>query len=111
MTDCRPTGRFPFRTPLLFVRRRDSSLLGERTMLHRNEVPDKSLRQTINQRLDRTGTSSQTRFSAAVQRGIVTLSGILQYESQRSPIVRAVSNIAGVRHVIDQLRLGEKRTY
>jgi hypothetical protein len=83
----------------------------ERTMLHKNVVPDKSLLQTINQRLDRTGTSSQTRLSASVQRGTVTLSGTLQYESQRAPIVRAVTSIAGVHQVIDRLRSGEVCKY
>ena len=80
-------------------------------MLGRNEVPDKALLQTVNRRLDRTGTGSQTRLSASVQQGTVTLSGTLQYESQRVPIVKAVSNIAGVHRVVDQLRLGPKRTF
>ena len=80
-------------------------------MLGRNEVPDKTLLQTVKQRLDRTGIGSQTRLSASVQRGAVTLSGTLQYESQRTPIVKAVSNIAGVHRVIDQLRVGAKRTF
>src|SRR3972149_345179 len=86
-------------------------LFGERTMFGRNEVSDKTLLQTINRRLDRTGTGSQARLSAFVQRGTVTLSGTLQYENQRVPIVKAVSSIAGVHHVIDQLRMGAKRTF
>jgi osmotically-inducible protein OsmY len=80
-------------------------------MLHRNEVPDRSLLQTVSRRMERTGTGSQTRLSASVRQGTVTISGTLQYESQRTPIVKAVRNIAGVHHVIDQLRLGEKRTF
>lgn len=80
-------------------------------MLRKQDVPDRSLLQAVNRRLDRTGTGSQTRLTASVQRGTVTLSGTLQYERQRSPIVRAVRNIAGVCGVIDQLRIGEKRTF
>ncbi len=80
-------------------------------MLRSNEVPDKSLLQTVNRRLSRTGTGSQTRLTASVQRGTVTLAGTLQFERQRSPIVKAVGNVAGVRNVIDQLRVGEKRKF
>jgi osmotically-inducible protein OsmY len=80
-------------------------------MLGRNDVPDKALQQTVNRRLDRTGTGSRSRVSATVQRGTVTLSGTLQYENQRSPIVKAIRNIAGVQNVIDLLLLGAKRTF
>jgi osmotically-inducible protein OsmY len=80
-------------------------------MFGRNDVPDRALQQTVNRRLDRTGTGSQARLSAVVQRGTVTISGTLQYESQRTPIMKAISNIPGVHHVIDLLRLGAKRTF
>ncbi len=78
-------------------------------MLRNDQIPDKSLLQTVNRRMQRTGTGSQMRLTATVQRGTVTLSGTLQYERQRSPIMKAVSNVAGVRNVVDQLRVGEGR--
>lgn len=64
----------------------------------------------MNRRLDRTGTGSQSKVTASVQRGTVTLTGILQYENQRAPIVKAISSIAGIRQVIDKLQSPPKRT-
>ena len=78
-------------------------------MFGRNEVPDRTLLKTVNRRLDRTGTGSQSKIIAAVQRGMVTLTGNLQYENQRNPIVKAIRSVAGVRQVIDQLQASPKR--
>lgn len=78
-------------------------------MLGRNEVPDKALLKTVNRRLDRTGSGSQTKVTASVQRGIVTLVGKLRYENQRNPIVKAIRSIAGVKQVIDQLQSPPKQ--
>lgn len=78
-------------------------------MLGRNEVPDRTLLKTVNRRLDRTGTGSQSKVTAAVQRGTVTLTGKIQYENQRNPIVKAVKSVAGVRQVIDLLQSPPKR--
>ena len=41
---------------------------------------------------------------AVVCRGEVTLSGTIQYAMQRSPLVSAVSGVAGIRRVIDRLQ-------
>jgi osmotically-inducible protein OsmY len=73
-------------------------------MFGKNDVSDKELLKSITRRLDRTGTGSQRRLTATVQRGTVTLAGKIQYENQRSPIIKAVTSVAGVRHVIDQLQ-------
>jgi osmotically-inducible protein OsmY len=73
-------------------------------MFGRNEVSDKDLLKNVNRRLDRTGTGSHSRITALVRRGTVTLSGKLQYEIQRTRIVKAVKSVAGVRQVIDQLQ-------
>ncbi len=77
-------------------------------MFGRNQVSDKDLLKTINQRLMRSG-GAQSRVTATVQGGTVTLTGTLQYAIQRSPIVKSVTNIAGVRRVLDQLQLAEKK--
>jgi osmotically-inducible protein OsmY len=78
-------------------------------MYGRNQISDKDLLKTVNQRLMRAGGSSQTRVTATVQGGMVTLTGTLQYAIQRSPIVKSVTNIAGVRRVLDQLQLVERK--
>lgn len=74
-------------------------------MFGRNEVSDKALIKTVNQRISRAGGGSKSRIAATIVQGTVTLTGTLQYAVQRSPLVKAVSQIAGVRRVIDQLIL------
>ena len=74
-----------------------------------NDVPDKTLLQKVNQRLARMGTGSQSRVTATVCRGQVTLSGTIQYALQRRPLVSAVSSVAGIRRVIDQLQEKPRR--
>ena len=76
-------------------------------MLGRNEVPDKELSKTVSKRLQRGGGGGVT---ATIQRGMVTLKGKIQYESQRRPILKVVSGVAGVCGVIDQLQLEARRT-
>jgi phosphoribosylformylglycinamidine (FGAM) synthase-like enzyme len=78
-------------------------------MFGRNEVSDKDLLKSINQRLARTGTASQSKVSVSVQQGNVTLSGTLQHAVQRSPIVKAVTRVAGVRRVVDQMQHTAKK--
>ena len=67
-------------------------------------VSDKSLLEKVNQRLARSGSGSKSRVTASISKGDVTLAGILQYEIQRQPLVKAIGAVAGVRRVIDQLR-------
>lgn len=71
-------------------------------------VPDKALLRKVNQQLVRMG-GAQMHVTASVQRGDVTLSGNLQYEMQRPAIVRAASRVSGVRRVIDQLKVVQKK--
>jgi hypothetical protein len=66
-----------------------------------NNESDKSLLKSVNRRLERTGT--QSRLSATVQRGTVTLRGKLRFENQRMTIVKAINGVSGVRNVVDQL--------
>jgi len=72
-------------------------------MFGKNDVSDKELLKSVSRKLDRTGAGSQSKVTAFVQRGTVTLTGKIQYENQRTPIMKAVSSISGVRNVIDQL--------
>jgi osmotically-inducible protein OsmY len=80
-------------------------------MLGRNAVPDKSLLQSVLQRLARTGTGGQSRVTVTVQQGVVTLSGTLNHAIQRDPILKAAAQVAGVRSVTDQMRLLPKPTH
>ncbi|QDU58001.1 BON domain-containing protein [Aeoliella mucimassa] len=73
-------------------------------MFGKNQVSDKELHKTVTKRIERSGATSQMKVLATVRSGNVTLSGKLQYEKQRRPILKVVQAIAGVRQVIDQLQ-------
>jgi len=76
-------------------------------MLDRNATSDKELLKSVNRRLERSG-MGRARVTATVQRGIVTISGLLQFENQRRPLTQAVRSISGVRSIVDNLRLTPK---
>jgi osmotically-inducible protein OsmY len=80
-------------------------------MLHQQEVSNKDLTKSVNQRLSRTGTAGQSHVTAGVSRGVVTLTGTLNHEMQRRAIVQATSRAPGVRQVIDQMTLAKKKKY
>jgi osmotically-inducible protein OsmY len=73
-------------------------------MFSRNQVPDKELLKMVNRKLSRTGTGSQSHVTATIRQGTVTLSGKISYENQRTPLVKAVSSVPGVRSVTDMLQ-------
>jgi osmotically-inducible protein OsmY len=77
-------------------------------MFGRNELSDRDILKTLTARIARTGTS-QSKISAIVQRGTVTLSGSLFAETQRMQIVKTAGCVAGVRTVIDQMKVTPKR--
>jgi hypothetical protein len=77
-------------------------------MFGNDKATDEKLQKLVDQRLMRGGAGSQSRITAQVSQGNVTVSGNLQYEAQRSPLVKNISRVAGVRRVIDQLRVAPK---
>jgi osmotically-inducible protein OsmY len=84
-------------------------LLMGTAMFGRNQVSDKDLLKSVNQRLTRSG-GSQARVTVAVQQGTVTLTGTLQYAIQRIPIIKEVGRVAGVSRVVDLMTLVERKT-
>jgi osmotically-inducible protein OsmY len=78
-------------------------------MLGRSKLSDNDVLKTVNQRLSRTGTGSQSRVTATVRSGTVTLTGTLNYEIQRNALMKAASRGEGVRQVIDQMTLVVKK--
>lgn len=70
-------------------------------------ISDKSVLQHVNQRLARMG-GSQGKVVASVLRGDVTLTGTIQYEMQRSSLMKVATSVPGVRRVVDQLKMKVK---
>jgi osmotically-inducible protein OsmY len=71
-------------------------------MFGKESIPDKTILKDVNKRLAKTG-MGRCRITATVRGGQVTLAGELQYESQRRPVVQAVSRVDGMRGVTDQI--------
>ena len=94
-----------------FLRTEQFLQAGNQSMFGQNRVSDGDLLKSVNQRLSRTGTASQSKVSAAVRGGTVTLSGTLQYATQRMEIVKAASRSPGVRQVIDNLQVVAKKNH
>lgn len=69
------------------------------------QVPDKRVLQKVEQRISRAGLGSHTKVKVAIRNGDVTLSGTLQYETQRRPVLQATRSVEGVRRVMDQLQV------
>ena len=74
-------------------------------MQRSDQVPDKRVSQKVQQRLSRTGLGSQSKITVHIRNGDVTISGALQYETQRRPVVQAIRSVEGVRRVVDQLQV------
>jgi len=72
-------------------------------MPYENRIPDKALMNKVTQKLSRCGAGSQLRVQATIRNGTVTLSGVLDFDYQRKPILRAVGGVEGVRMVIGEL--------
>ena len=68
-----------------------------------DKVPDSTILKKVNENLQRTGSGGQAKVQASVRNGEVSLSGSLQYEMQRSSMVKAANSVAGVRRVIDKM--------
>lgn len=73
-----------------------------------NQIPDKTLLKSVIQKMTRKGTNS-SRITPTVRTGDVTLTGTIEAERERSSIVKSVNNTPGVRRVIDQLRVVDKK--
>jgi hypothetical protein len=80
-------------------------LLGVSTMQRSGQVPDKRISQKVEQHISRAGLGSHTKVKVTIRKGDVTLSGTLQYETQRRPVLHAVRSVDGVRRVVDQLQV------
>lgn len=65
---------------------------------------DRNLQKLVDRKLQRSG-GGGTGIRAVVAGGSVTLSGSLKYESQRMPLLKALRGVAGIRSVLDQLKV------
>ena len=81
--------------------------MGVITMTFGNRPNDKTVLKDVNKRLMRMGT--QSKVTASVRSGAVTLTGTLQFENQRRVMIRAANQVSGVRNVVDQMTVKPKQ--
>ena len=74
-------------------------------------VKDPVISQKVSQKLSSLGVRAPCRVTVATNKGHVTLAGTIQYEHQRQGAMRAVRGVAGVRSVIDQMRVIPSRPH
>jgi len=74
-------------------------------MPYESRIPDKVLLAKVNQRLAQCGVGSNVHVNVVIRNGTVILSGVLDFDYQRKPLLRAAQGVQGVRLVIDQLRV------
>jgi osmotically-inducible protein OsmY len=74
-----------------------------------SQIPDKTLLKNVSQKLARRAAGAN-RVTATVRSGDVTLTGTISYEHERRPLLRICSGIQGVRRVIDQLQIAQRKT-
>jgi hypothetical protein len=97
-------GRFPFRTPCVFARRRPFLLRRDRNMIGgKNPAADKALQKLVDRRLQQSG-GSQLGLKAVVVNGSVTITGKLKFDNQRIPLMKSMRGVAGVKNLVDQVQ-------
>lgn len=74
-----------------------------------NKIPDSQLTRSVAMKLAQRSGGSGCKISAVVSSGYVTISGTVDAEYQKRPIINAVSGINGVRRVIDQMQVAPKK--
>jgi osmotically-inducible protein OsmY len=69
-------------------------------MFGKSAIPDKTLLTKVTQRLARCGVS---KLNLTVRNGVVTITGMLNYEAQRRPALSTATAIEGVKSVVDRM--------
>lgn len=66
-------------------------------------VPDKTLLRSVSQKIAQKSAGTNSKVTATVISGTVTLSGVLASESQRRIIMSSMQGIGGVRRIVDSM--------
>lgn len=77
------------------------------------QISDATITRNAHQHIAGTGLRSPCHIQVETRNGQVTLSGIVQYDHQRTAAVHAVRNLEGVKRVIENLKVmpAPKRPY
>ncbi|MCO8124172.1 BON domain-containing protein [Stieleria sp. TO1_6] len=72
-----------------------------------NQIPDKTLLKNVERKLMQK--CSGAKVVATVRGGDAIITGTLKNEFERKPIVRCVSAVQGIRRVVDQMKVIERK--
>ena len=74
-----------------------------------SKIPDNQLTRAVTMKLSQRSGGSGCKVTAVVSDGYVTLTGTVEAEYQKRPIINSIGGINGVRRVIDQLQVAPKK--
>jgi hypothetical protein len=77
-------------------------------MWHKEITPDRTIDQKVTQELSSRGMRAPCSIAVHTTKGVVTLSGNIAFEHQRSAAVQATRHLDGVTRVIDQMHVKAK---
>jgi hypothetical protein len=77
-------------------------------MWHKELIPDKAINLKVTQQLSARGMRSPCKIAVQTAKGVVTLSGDIEYEHQRNAAIQAARHLDGVNSVVDQLHVKAK---
>ena len=77
-------------------------------MWHKEVISDKAIDQKVTQQLSARGMRSPCRIAVQTAKGVVTLSGDIEFEHQRNTAVQAARHLDGVSSVVDRLHVKAK---
>ncbi|MGO8689634.1 MAG: BON domain-containing protein [Thermoguttaceae bacterium] len=80
-------------------------------MFKKNPVSDQAIMTKVNQQLQSRGIRSPCHVGVMSLKGMVTLSGTIQYDHQRIMAVHATQNVEGVQRVVDHMQLIAKTSH
>ncbi|MGQ9576052.1 MAG: BON domain-containing protein [Thermoguttaceae bacterium] len=80
-------------------------------MYDRERASDRAIAQKVSQNLINRGLRPPCDIRVMSRNGIVTLSGIIQYEYQRKNAIRTALAVPGVRRVTDQLTVKHRESW
>jgi len=66
---------------------------------------DERLQRRVEQRLASRGLRAPCRIQVSVNKGVVTLTGQVQYDYQKRAAVKAIQTLDGIQSVIEQLQV------
>ena len=77
-------------------------------MWHKELIPDKTINLKVAQQLSARGMRSPCKIAVQTAKGVVTLTGDIEYEHQRNTAVQTARRLDGVNSVVDRLHVKAK---